>query len=243
MITVHNSGATIEELREIEPVTPKEAGRRWKAVQHGELADTIKDEVITRGWLIESELYSVAHDGADMAGALLLSRVGGVEEVPGVTLALGFLNSNARRKALQLTVGASVTCCTNGMCTGNILLNRVHDHTVDLVEEIEDAVDRYAMAAVGIPDVVRGLRETELMPYQANYILMKVGHQKLIGWTAIGRVDKEYRNPTFAEHGKYTSWALLNAFTYIARGHINPMKQMEAYATFRSLLPGAVELN
>lgn len=243
MISVCGPQATIEDLRLIEPITPENAGRRWKAIQHGELVDTIKDEVLTRGWKIDKELYTTAREGVDMAGALLLNKVNGIPEMPDMSLALGFINSNSARKALTLTVGASVTCCTNGLCTGSIILNRVHDHTVNLMDEVDSAINRYAAAAANIPAAVAALRERELSPEEACAVLMEAGRRELVGWAAIGRVDKEYRNPTFGDHGKNTSWALYNAFTYAARKNINPINQMATYNTFRALLPGGADLN
>lgn len=244
MITVFGAGIGLDELREVETYTPENAGKRWRPIPHGELVDTIKDEVLTRGWRIEKELFTLSKDTADMAGALLLNRVKGVEDVPeGMSLALGFLNSNARRKALKVTVGASIACCLNGMCTGSILLSRLHDHTVDLVAEVDTALDKYAAAAARIPAAVTVMREQPITSDMAAGILMEAGRRELVGWSAIGRVDQEFRNPTFAEHGKGTAWALLNAFTYAARKNINPAKQMEVYNTFRTLLPGGAELN
>lgn len=244
MITVLGAGIELDELRDIEVIPPMMAGKRWRPIPHAELVDTIKDEVATRGWRIERELFTVSKDQADMAGALLLNRVKGVEGVPdGMTLALGFLNSNARRRALQLTVGASVTCCTNGMCTGSILLSRLHDHTVDLVAEVDSALDQYVASAARIPAAVNAMREQYITPDMAAGILMEAGRRELVGWSAIGRVDQEFRNPTFAEHGKGTAWALLNAFTYAARKNINPGNQMAVYNEFRTLLPGGAELN
>lgn len=243
MITVCGQGATLEELRAIKPVTPPNAGKRWKAIQHGEFVDTLKDEVVLRGWSITEERYTTAREGADMAGALLLDRVANVPEIPGMSLAIGFLNNNTRHKALRLTVGANVMCCTNGMCTGNILLNRVHDRTVVLEDEIDIALDRYVLAAQQIPSAVQRLREYEFAPGEASEILMEAGRRRLVGWAAIGRVDKEYQNPTFGEHGKGTPWALLNAFTYAARPNIRPTEQMEKFNTFRTLLPGGADLN
>lgn len=238
MITVCGKGATLDELRTIEVLPPKNAGKRWRGIQHGEMVDTIKNDIIDRGWLIEDEKYTLAADGADCAGALQLKNVTNLVAPEGLELSLGFLNSNTRRKALQLTVGADVLCCTNGMCTGSILLSRVHDHTVNLSTEINDAIGRYSNEAKNIPKIVQNLRETEVSPEQASEILMEVGRARWgVGWATVGRVDAEYRNPTFAEHGRNTSWALLNAFTYAARPNIAPIHQMETFNKFRDLLP------
>lgn len=237
MITVFGSGVTLEQLHAIEPIRPEDAGRRWKPIPHGELVDTIKDEVLTRGWAIEEERYTTARRGADMAGALLLGGVDALAAGTEMRLALGFLHSNARRKALVLTVGAEVRCCTNGLCTGRIIMSRVHDHTINLIDEVEAAVDRYTTAVREVPSVVAALRGCEITRDQASGILMEAGRRKLIGWAAVGRVDREYRNPTFGEHGRDNAWALLNAFTYAARPNIAPTRQMEVYDAFRRMLP------
>lgn len=243
MITVFGRGVTLEELANIDPVRPKNAGSRWRPIHHHDLALAVRDEVVGRGWDVVEEKYTTARDGADMAGALGIRPKGGDGLAllpPGMTLGLGFIHSNARRRALTLTVGSTVTCCTNGMCTGTLLLRRPHDGTVSLYDEVEQALDRYAEASHQITATVRGLQEAELSPAQASLALMEAGHRKLVGWAAIGRVHSEYRNPTFAEHGTGTSWALLNAFTYAARRNIHPVRQMETYNQFRELLPCAM---
>jgi len=237
MITVCNSGIQLEELMKIEPIRPETAGKRWKAVPHGELVLAIKNEVISRGWEISQEMYSTACEGADMAGALLLNKVSDIPDIPGTQLSLGFVHSNAMRKALHLTVGLHVFSCCNGVCTGNVILNKKHNHTVDLPTELTGAIDRYLIAAKALPDTVTNLQNYELRDEEASEILMEAGRRQLVGWASIGRVDKEYRNPTFAEHGTGTSWSLLNAFTYAARNNISPIRQMELYNSFRELLP------
>lgn len=239
MITVIGKKISLGDLRGVTPTTPANAGRRWAAIPHAELVDTIKDECLTRNWRVKEELFTLTNEGADMAGALLLEGVRGVTVPTGQTLALGFLNNNSRRKALKITVGTSVMCCNNGMCSGDILLRRVHDQTVDLPDEVDVALDRYVEAAGGLALGVARLREQDLSPAQASDILLEAGRRGLVGWATVGRVDAEYRKPTFAEHGQHNSWALLQAFTYAARPNINPIKQMEVYNAFRQLLPVA----
>ena len=120
---------------------------------------------------------------------------------------------------------------------GEILLSRCHDHTVDLPAEISTALDLYAEAAKTIPSTVAGLRGRLLGTGEAAGILMNAGRKKLVGWAAIGRVDAEFRDPTYPEHGHGTSWALLNAFTYAARPNISGIRQMEVFNAFQRMLP------
>jgi hypothetical protein len=178
-----------------------------------------------------------------MAGSLLLEGVPGITPPPGLALAVGITNSNARRKALQIIVGAEITCCANGFCTGNILLNRVHDHAVNLVEEIKIAINMYERYAQCIPAIIQSLRDRVLTRAEASDILMEAGRHRLVGWTTLVRVDQEYAHPHFTEHGTGTAWALLNAFTFIARNNIATTRQMEVYDAFRRMLPTANKNN
>lgn len=243
MITVIGKYATLDEIAKVEPQPAKGAGKRWRPVPHIDLVHAVKDEVKARGWRVAKELYAwgntrkAGNKGSELCGALMFEHVDGLPGLPGMQFALGFLNNNARRRALKLSVGAHVLCCQNGMCTGEILLRKAHDHSVDIYEEIELALDRYQQSASGIPKMVAGLRNRVLTPAEADHAILEAGRTELVPWATCGWVDKEYRNPTFAEHGKGTSWALLNAFTYAARLTVNPVHQMDVYNRFRRLLP------
>lgn len=242
MITVYgDNGLTLDGLRDISPVRPDKAGGRWQPVKHSDVADNVLDECLMRGWEVTDQKYSTSRKGADCAGAFGL-RIKGSDGASlampeGTELALGFLNSNARRSALRVTLGASVACCTNGMCSGQLMLRQRHDGSFDLADSISDALDAYAAEAEALPYGIAALKETELSPATANEILMQAGRAKLVGWSAIGKVDEEYRKPTFAEHGKGTAWALLQAFTYAARANISPVRQMDTFRTFQGMLP------
>lgn len=240
MITVIGGrGVTLAQLEKIEPTTPENAGKRWKPVRHADLVNTIKAEVAERGWAVSESRYTTARKGADMAGALMFKKVAGLANINGMEFAMGFINSNDRRKALKITVGANIFICKNGLCTGTILLTKVHDHTVALAEQIKVAMDGYVDSAARISDMVERLQERALHPREAAGLCLLAADHGLIGYTAAGRVYREYKNPRFKEHGKNTSWALLNAFTYAARPNIAPTRQMEAYNSFREMLPVA----
>jgi hypothetical protein len=128
------------------------------------------------------------------------------------------------------------------MVTGDILLKRMHDHTADLPGEVERAVGTYLKRIGRIGLEVTEMRETEIPPALASEILMDAGRQGIVGWAAVGRVDAEYRAPTFGEHGKHNAWALLNAFTYTTRNSLNPTRQMDAYRDFKELILNAAAL-
>ena len=65
---------------------------------------------------------------------------------------------------------------------------------------------------------------------------MEAGRQRLMPWSRIGKVDAEYRKPTFAEHGQGPRYALLQAFTNQVKQNA-PLTQMTSMDRFRGLLP------
>lgn len=238
MITVYGHGATLNEVNDAIPATPTGAGSRWQSVRHGDLIKSLKGCIKKNGWTIGSQKYALTQEGAVMAGAFTLKGVQNVDPGRGLELALGFINCNNRRYALKLTVGAEVTVCNNGLCTGDIILTHRHDQTLDLGVSVRDALLDYAVAARQISGTVLALKSHTVSNGDASDALIEMARRRLIGWATVGRVDKEYRHPSFPEHGTGTSWALLNAFTFAARTNINPTRQMETYNIFRSLLPG-----
>lgn len=238
MITVIGKGATLTDIRKIEPATPPDAGSRWQPIPHIALIDSIKADAGRRNWEITASQFARNESGSTLAGAFTFKRIEGLPTLPGMSYSLGFINSNDRRKALKLTVGAHIKCCANGLCTGTVLIKRLHDHTVnDLSSIIGEAIDEYSKKAANIPDMVSALQKRPLLDSEASHALVTAARAKLIGWAAVGRVYQEYQRPKFEEHGRGTSWSLLNAFTYAARRNVNPTRQMEAYDEFRQLLP------
>lgn len=240
MISVYGANVTLEQLHEVEVRRPEFAGAQWEGFQHGELVDIMVDEIRSRKWKINDMKFSLSKDEADLAGAFDIS-IPSLPQIPGQEYSLGFLTSNMQRRALKMVVGTTVRCCTNGMATGEIVLNLKHTSSnLDfLCDEIGNAAGRYLEKAREIPMLVERMRERSLNTAEASDLLMQAGHAKLLPWARIGMVDNEFRNPTFAEHGKGTSWALLNAFTYVVKEQ-NPMGQMDRMNRFREMLPLAM---
>ncbi len=235
MITVYGENRTIEEVRRIPLETPVNAGRVWKGIPHGDLVDTLTRDMDGRGWNIGESRFSVNKDGADLVGAFDLT-IPNVDSPEGTQFALGLRSDNARHHALRLYVGATVTICSNGMATGQIVLTRRHTSRFRLVEAVEYALDDYMMAARSMGSVVDGWKECELSQPRYEHILLEAGREGYIAWSKLGDVDREYRKPRFAEIGTGTSWALLNAFTWVLKG-TSPRLQMDRINGFRQMLP------
>tara|TARA_R110000744_G_scaffold262480_1_gene377061 strand:+ start:241 stop:981 length:741 start_codon:yes stop_codon:yes gene_type:complete len=239
MITVYGANTRKEDLANVQLQRPEKAGKYWQGIHHSRLTTTLANEISNRGWEITGSKFSLSKDEADLAGAFSL-KIENIKTPEGMDLSLGFLTSNAMRKSLTMVVGANVQVCNNGMATGEIVMKKKHTSGFSLVDEIRQSLDQYEIKAGLIGETVKSLRQCEISETQSDEILMAAGRLNLMPWSRIGAVDKEYRKPTFAEHGRGTSWALLNAFTYTVKR--NPaLKQMEQMNQFRGLLPTYTE--
>jgi hypothetical protein len=238
MITVYGANIQLPELRRVQLKTPSFAGKWWRGIQHGELVDTLLERIGKRGWTPGDMQFSLGSDGADLAGAIDLDAPG-LAPPDGTRLGLGLMTSNAQHHSLRLYVGATVMVCHNGMATGEIVL--CHKHTINfrLKEEIDFALEDYEFHAGRMNQMTERLKQRELSPTEAEHSLMEAGRNGLMAWSRIGAVDREYRKPRFAEIGTGTSWALLNAFTYVSK-RSSPMRQLENINRFRELLPAEV---
>ena len=233
---IYCENTTIEQLREVPLVRPAGAGSHWAGMQHGDLIDTLDDSIMMRaGWSLGDMKFSLSADQFDMAATCTVN----IDDCPapdGQSLSIGLLTSNARRRALTMVVGTEVAVCTNGMCTGEIVLQQKHVKGADLFDTFDQALTKYHDKAKEIKTIVAGLQERELVGSEPDQILMEAGRRKLLSWGRIGHVDAEYRSPRHTEHGTGTAWCMLNAFTEIVKA-ANPLRQMAHIDTFRTLLP------
>ena len=239
MITVYDNNTTLADLPRTEVERPSigkyTAGRCWKGIAHGKLADGVIAGVESRGWTVTDSKFSLQRNAMDLVGAFNL-MIPELELPEGQSMSLGLVASNGMTKATRIYVGTEVAVCHNGMATGQVVMNRRKTINFNMCEEITRSLDGYFQQAIGVKNTVKCLRETELSPDRADAILMAAGRNKLMPWNRISKVDAEYRKPTFAEHGLGTAWALLNAFTYVAK-ETPVAKQMDQINRFRQTLP------
>lgn len=236
MIHVYDKNATLEDLRKVELVPPKGAGSHWQGIQHGELVDTIIDECRLKGWQPGDMAFSLARKGADMVGAVEL-RMPGLEPPEGMGFNVGIVTSNARRKSLQLMVGATVTICHNGLATGQVVVKRKHTGAFDLSEEIDRGLDDYAKQAAGMAQQVERLRSLTISNAKAAEIIGQAGQEEIMARGRLWDVAREFMAPSH-DHGLGTGWTLLNAFTLVAK-QSPPSQQMQSMNRFRQLVLAA----
>jgi hypothetical protein len=238
MITVYGSNCDLDTVRNTELIRPESAGSAWKGLAHGELVDTILDDVALRGWTVTGSAWSLDRDGADLSGAFDLDTHGEIEMPHGVDLGLGIMTSNARRRALRIYCGGRVAVCNNGLATGEEILRKRHTTRTDFTAEIEAAIDKFALSAKSLADTVARLKSTKLSQVGVNDLIEEAGARKLIAPSRLWNVSREYYRPSHAEHGvgsNRSAWTLVNAFTEVSK-KTPPSRQMPSIHGFTELV-------
>lgn len=234
MINIYGENTALEDLEKVELRTPRKAGGLWKGIPHHHLATTIMDELGTRGIEVEKSQFSLAKEGANCVGAFDLN-IPNIDSPEGTQYSLGFLNYNDLCKPLELVSGANITICHNGMVTGTQILKKRHTHGLQLYDQVDSAISEYLKQITSLGEIIEDLREFPITKNKASDLILEAGRQDLLPWTRIKEVDSEYRNPTHPEHGTGTRWALLQAFTQVAKKS-PPNRQMEMISNIQDFV-------
>ena len=140
MISVCNTNARLDEVQQVEVKRPESAGRVWQGISHRKLTETLMEDMLGRGWVINSMAFNLSKDKADLAGAFDIT-LPNLDAPKGQMFSLGFLTSNAMRKPLKFVVGTRVFVCNNGMATGEIILSHKHTFRFDLEFKVDSELD------------------------------------------------------------------------------------------------------
>jgi len=219
-----------------ELVRRSDAGRFWQPIPHRTLADTLVQRLSRRGIVIQSEQWGLDLKGHSLIGGLQLA-LPGIPALPGAVFALGIRHSNDGRRALQISCGATIIVCQNGLITGTFVLKKRHTIGLDLATEIDAGIDRYMTEASQVQGVITRLQERTFTPTQNDALLMEAGRKRLLPWSAIGKVDQLQRTPTHNEFARWqgTGWGIYNAFNEVAKTQ-SPFKQLTTLDQFRELV-------
>lgn len=231
MITAHNP-VSLEDLRKISCLHPKEAGAYWQGIPHGILIDTLFDLIDQRWlWHVSALALEVNNDGLDLVASMNLEIP---EHTPpdGMKFSIGLTTSNSRSRRLRIYSG--VTIGTVGIVLGELMLCRKHVIGFDLRRELDQTLDDFVSASRSVPRAIGRLTDRVLDREEYHSLLMTAGRRHLMPWSRLGRID------VLCGPGAHTSWEVLVAFATVVQ--MNPtIKQMNQVHHFKQLLPTAFE--
>lgn len=234
---------TREQLQDVQIPERLDVSDRWAGLGHGDLANLLVTESRNLGLEITGEEWQVNPDEADLFGAINIKapmgyRDGPVDAPDGLTMSLGIRHSNKSRFSIQLVAGATVFVCSNGMFCGDFVLRRKHTTNAhyQLPGLMRGAIrDAVAMLNRSLFSDVNRMRDTEVTSRQAEHLLVEAGRTGVMAWSQLGKVDKEWRNPSHPEFKDRSAWSFYNAFTEVAKD-FSARQQMDTIRDAKSLI-------
>jgi hypothetical protein len=218
---------------------------RWKGVPHRELAEGIVEAVESHGIAVTSEKWYVDRSGWTMVGGLGLSipRKAKLAKLSGMEYAMGIMHSNDGRKAIRIAAGARVMVCENGVLTGSFLVKKRHTKHLELMDNLNEGVERLVAELAHTKAFVEALKGSKMDAGRVDRVSMEIGRRGLLPWSAVGKVDREYREPSFPvfkkDHGN--AWGYYNAYNYVLQ-QVTPDRQIRSLDGVREvLLPGSTK--
>ncbi len=194
-----------------------EASGRHMPVPHHVLADTVVGTAEDLGLPLRSESWGLSDDGMRLYGALDFDPIAKLRMPDGTGPSLGIRHANDKSISVQLTAGARVFLCDNGVMVGEIeTVRRKHTTGLHLDALIREALTEYLER---LPDFGRmhdELTSSRLTDMRAKalihdaFLVEKVMATKYLPAVS----DTYFRSEEHAERFSHKNrWRLYNAFT------------------------------
>jgi len=144
--------------------------KTWRPVAHLELVDVLKDEIVSRGFVIAREEFAVNPMGSKLFGTFDLET----RLIEGVASAIGFRHANDKSMALWTVAGARVFVCDNLSLTGDAtILKQKHTWGYNLRSLINRGLDAWQNKRIDMIDGLERMQNTPLSDTQAQALLGK----------------------------------------------------------------------
>jgi hypothetical protein len=249
------------ELHQI-PITDRgDRSARWAGVQHGTLADTVVERAQAAGLTLTDESWlmspggerifgelEIATDSTALSGPVRAADLGLMEANSGFAgfdptvmgVSLGILSGNDGSWAMSLIVIARVLVCSNGLTVdgGHITCRRLHTTGIerDLPGVIDRGLNTYVARVGELANTRHRLLELDYTRQQdVDHVLVEAGRLGIMPWSAIGKVDREWRSPSHPEFYERNGWSLTNCFTEIGK-QFNPVREIKTADRVRQLV-------
>ena len=221
---------------------------RWAGIQHYDFASSVVDTCTALNMPVDLELtkWGVSDEGSDLFALIKFQEYNHALNKPtvpynyaanGVVPSLGLRHSNRGRFSAQGTIGGSVTVCDNLMITGQFVFK--HKHTTGNVNNLTDSICsgmlEYIKGLPALSETVHTLKYTGMSDKAVGDFYTKLGRQKIIPWSHIGKVDKYWVNPTHVEFSNPNAWRMYNAVNTVVKEY-SPLRQFEVVSKATKLL-------
>jgi len=187
-------------------------------IPHFRVVDMLKTTLGMYGHEVVSEHHGITEDGMRYFGLLSLrSPYTGYEDT------CGLRNSHDRSFPVGVGFGSRVFVCDNLAFIADHVIKRKHTANLkrDLPGIIGELIEPLALHREAQHKTIDRYRHTMLTDMQADHAIMGMYREGIINVQRIADVEKQWREPAFAEFKEERSaWRLFNAATYALTGRI-----------------------
>ena len=142
-------------------------------------------------------------------------------------MSVGFKSFNDESSVFQLSAGASVLICANGLQTSIIVPSR-KKHTASIMEMLDNKIDlgleQFKQDAVATEENIAYMKNTPYSDELLGKLIVNLGRTKKIGNTNIMKILNEVDNPSYNKHDDNSAWRIMNACTTVTTHRMaNPL--------------------
>lgn len=221
--------------------TPKPT-ETWFPLAHGDLVTEVQRQLAGAGFMLESALHALSHDGARYFGLLQVR----LPERRGAEYAwvVGLRNSHDKTYPAGLVAGTRVFVCDNLAFTGEVKLSRKHTRHAarDLKHLTARAVGKLGDRFHQLDERIAAYRAKRIEDPAAHDLVIRAVDCKAITPSQIPRVLKAWRKPLYPDFEERNAWSFFNAFTEVHK-RVNPHAAIRRGEALHGLFDAASGVN
>ena len=233
---------TRDQIREVDPETPENAGRAFVPFSHGDVIKTVLDGFKKDNLKPLARRYALSGDKNELSVSMDFDPSIRIKDyLDDYHMSFGFVTSNNRNRSLTFYCGISAGSYDkvtekHGMAF-SVIHSKKHTSGTDLQLIVLDAVEAWYEQCKLVIEQVDEFKRSLLKQKTIDHLLMEScrgPRHHAFKWSKLGLVDEQHRTDV-KEIKARTAWSLFVAFAKINRENI-PFRQMDIAVRFRQLL-------
>lgn len=226
---------TLAELRTLPD--PEKLGRIHTPVRHDVFVDGLLSAILTRGLEVTKQEFAVMRGGAKLFGVIDFAS-----KDSEMGHCLGFRHGNDRSMRVRIVAGQRVFVCDNMALSGDeVVMNRLHTNTFDILNESIASIDKYLEARDRITHEVIEMKQAKLSDADAKMLIYNaVVQNDVLPLRMLPSIDRWYFKGETEDVRPRTAWGLHNAFTRTIQELPSLNQKMDASSAITKYLTSVV---
>lgn len=219
---------------EVRSVQTPQATETWVPVPHALVLDQVQSVIQGMGLQVYAQAFGLFKDGARFFGLLEVSR-----DNPDYGMVIGIRNAHDKAFSLTLGCGSHVFICDNLAFSSEVVLKT--RHTINIMNRIPGMIGRGVGMLINHRHQqslrIEAYKNQTLSDLHAHDLMIRAIQTGVIAPSAVGKVIREWYEPTYPDFTDRTVWSAFNAFTHVLKD-INPLDMPRRTMALHGLCDG-----